>query len=243
MFNKSKSDYINFILLTGIIILIIEISFFNSGLIFSLIISIGCIYYSRKQKSKTFWKLVFWFGWISLVITVLNMMTIKFLLLAVLIYLIIQFLQSKKNPNFIKPTVEPKGEPLQEALIKREPFFKNTFFGRQKSPEYVYEWDDINIQCGVGDSIVDLSYTVLPEGESVIFIRNIIGNVHVYVPYEVEVKVSHSAIYGSSTIFENVDLKSYNRNLMYQTEQYDHAKQKIKIITSMVVGDLEVKRV
>jgi len=193
--------------------------------------------------NRTFYKLVFWFGCISLVVTVLNMMTIKFLLLAVLIYLIVQFLQTKKNPNMIKPTIEQKGESTQETLIKRQPLFKNTFFGRQKSPEYVYEWDDVNIQCGIGDSIVDLSYTVLPQGESVIFIRNIIGNVHIYVPYEVEVKVCHSAIYGSSTVFENIDYKSYNRNLLYQTDQYDHAEQKIKIITSMVVGDLEVKRV
>ncbi|WP_345893191.1 cell wall-active antibiotics response protein LiaF [Fredinandcohnia quinoae] len=242
--NKSKSDIINFLLLTGIILLIIEISFFNSGLIFSFIISIGCIYFGRKRMPRNSGKILFWFGWISLAITVLNMMTIKFLLLAILIYLLIQFFQSKKNPAYIKPTImEPIVTPSKEPIVKRTPLFHNLLSGRQKAPEYVYEWNDVNIQCGIGDSIIDLSYAVLPKGESIILIRNVIGNVQVFVPYEVEVNVSHSVIVGATTIFENHDPKTYNQNLHYQTELYDTAEQKIKIITSMVVGDLEVKRV
>lgn len=189
-------------------------------------------------------KILFWFGWISLAFTILSMMTIKFLLLAILIYLVIQFFQAKKNPAYIKPTIEESVVELKkEPVIRRKPLFHNLLSGSQKAPEYVYEWNDVNIQCGIGDSIIDLSYAVLPKGESIIFIRNFIGNVQVFVPYEVEVSVSHSVIVGATTIFENHDPKTYNQNLIYQTENYDTVEQKIKIITSMVVGDLEVKRV
>ncbi len=239
-----KSDYLNVIFLLGIILLIIEVSFFDGGILFSLVISIGCIYIGRKKLPRTFGKILFWFGWISLALTIFSMMTVKFFLLAIFIYVLIQFFQSKKNPAYIKPDIKQTVKTsVQEPVLKRKPLFQNLIFGQQKTPEYVYEWNDVNIQSGIGDSIIDLSYTVLPKGESVIYIRNLIGNVQVFVPYEVEVKVSHSVLYGSTTIFENHDLKTYNQALQYQTEQYDNEEYKLKIITSIGVGDLEVKRV
>ncbi|THE09098.1 cell wall-active antibiotics response protein [Bacillus timonensis] len=243
LLNKIKSDNLNAFILFGIILLIIEITFFNGGVIFSFIISFGCIYIGRKKLPRTFGKILFWFGWISLALTILGMMTVKFLILAVLIYLLIQFFQSKKNPQYIKPEIkESQKSSAQEPILKRQPLFCNNIFGQQKTPEYVYEWNDVNIQSGIGDTIIDLSYTVLPKGESVIFVRNVIGNVQVFVPYEIEVKVHHSVLYGATTIFENHDAKTLNQTLHYQTEQYDYAEHKLKIITTVGVGDLEVKR-
>ncbi|MFT4413834.1 cell wall-active antibiotics response protein LiaF [Fredinandcohnia humi] len=244
MLNQMKADNLNFFILIAIILLIIEISFFNGGVLFSLIISAGCIYLGRKRMPRTSGKIFFWFGWIGLAITVLNMLTIKFLLLAVLVYLLIQFFQSKKNPNYIKPEINPATDrPVQEQLVRRKPLLQNLFFGRQGTPEYVYEWNDVNIQAGIGDTIIDLSYTVLPKGEPVVFIKNFIGNVQVFVPYEVDVHVNHSVIVGATTVFENHDPKTFNQNLHYQTEHYDQSEQRIKIITSIGVGNLEVKRV
>jgi len=241
--NKIKSDNLNAFFLLGIILLIIEVTFFNGGVLFSFVISFGCIYIGRKKLPRTFGKILFWFGWISLAFTILNMMTVKFLILAVLIYLLIQFIQSKKKPHYIKPDIkESEKTSKQEPILRRQPLFQNIVMGQQKTPEYVYEWNDVNIQSGIGDTIIDLSYTVLPKGESVIFIRNVIGNVQIFVPYEVEVKVHHSVLYGATTIFENQDAKTVNQTLHYQTEQYDHAEPKLKIVTSIGVGDLEVKR-
>lgn len=243
MLDKIKSDNLNAFILLGIILLIIEISFFNSGVLFSFIISIGCIYIGRKRMPRTFGKVLFWFGWISLALTILGMMTVKFLILAILIYLLIQFYQSKKKPNYIKPEIkETEKTAQQETIIKREPLFCNNIFGRQSTPEQVYEWNDVNIQSGIGDTIIDLSYTVLPKGESVIFIRNIIGNIQILVPYEVDVEVHHSFLYGSTTIFDNHESKTVNQTLHYQTQEYDQAEYKLKIMTSTGVGDLEVKR-
>ncbi|MEH7225195.1 cell wall-active antibiotics response protein LiaF [Bacillus sp. JJ1566] len=243
MLNNIKSDKLNAFLLFGIILLIIEITFFNGGILFSFIISFGCIYIGRKKMPRTFGKILFWFGWISLALTVLGMMTVKFLILAVLIYLLIQFFQSKKNPQYIKPEIsEAQKSSAQETIVKRKPLFFNNIFGQQKTPEYVYEWNDVNIQSGIGDTIIDLSYTVIPKGESVIFIRNAIGNVQIFVPYEIDVKVHHSVLYGATTIFENHDPKMVNQTLHYQTEQYDYAEHKLKIVTTVGVGDLEVKR-
>ncbi|GAA2705760.1 cell wall-active antibiotics response protein LiaF [Cytobacillus oceanisediminis] len=241
---KIKSDYLSWIVMVGIVVLFVEIAFFNRGVIFSLLVPIGMVYIGRKWMPRTSGKWIFWLGLIFLLINVFSMMTLKFFLLAILIHLLIQFAQSKKDPKQIQPEFkEPTVNLQKETVIKKDPLFSNIFVGQQKTPEQVYEWNDINIQTGIGDTVIDLSYTVLPKGETVIFIRNFIGNVKVLVPYDVEVSASHSAIVGAARIFEYEESKLINQFLHLQTPGYEKSGQRIKIFTSLLVGDIEVKRV
>lgn len=239
MLNK-KTDYISWIALIGILLLIIEITFFHGGLIFSLIVSGFCIYMGRKRLEKTIGKLLFWFGWISFVVTVLNMMALKFLMIALLVYFIVQFFQSKNHPLQVAPVIS---ELSRTELLYKKPLFDNILFGQQRTPERVYEWNDINIQCGIGDTVIDFSNTVLPKGEAVVSIRNFVGNIKVLIPYETELCLSHSVITGSTSIFEHHEPKMFNQTLHYTTPGYEEAGQRIKIITSMLIGDIEVKRI
>jgi lia operon protein LiaF len=241
---KSRTDYVASILIIGVILLLLEISFFNSGLIFSLVFSAFMIYFGRKKWSSTLGKILFWIGVVSAAGAILSMMAFKFFLFAILLLVIFQFVQRKKNPHFFNPEFGTDvASQNPEQVWKKPLFFQNMLFGRQKTPESVYEWNDVNIQGGVGDTMIDISNTVLPKGENVICVRNILGNVQIYVPYETEVKIVHSTILGSSKIFDQHDPQLFNQNLQYQTSGYDDAEQKIKIVTSLMVGSLEVKRI
>ena len=120
---------------------------------------------------------------------------------------------------------------------------KISFWGSKKTPQGVYEWEDINIQTGIGDTVIDLSYTMLPKGETVIFIRNIIGNMQILVPYEIEVSIHHSCMAGSTHIFDHHEPKVFNQVIHLKTPGYETAEQKVKIFTSLVVGNLEVSRI
>ncbi|MFE8701416.1 cell wall-active antibiotics response protein LiaF [Cytobacillus sp. FJAT-54145] len=242
---KIKSDFISWALLIGIIVLLLEVSFFNRGLIFSLLVSIGMVYIGRKWMPRTSGKLLFWVGIIFFSISIFNMMTFKFFLLALLVHLLIQFAKSRKEPERIRPIVkEPNIETKPEGtLIKKKPLFDNVIFGEQRTPEHVYEWNDVNIQTGIGDTVIDLSYTVLPKGETTIIIRKLIGNVTVLIPYDVELSINHSILAGSTNILNYMDEKMYNQTVQIQTPEYDNATHTIKIYTSMMVGDIEVKRV
>nr|WP_315362429.1 cell wall-active antibiotics response protein LiaF [Cytobacillus firmus] len=244
MYTNNKSDYMSWIIILGIVFLFVEIAFFNSGVVFSLLVPIGMVYIGRKWMPKSSGKWLFWLGLIFLLINIFSMMTLKFFLLAILVHLLIQFWQSKKDPKRIQPDLKEPAVNLQkETVIKKNPLFSNIFVGQQKTPEQVYEWNDINIQTGIGDTVIDLSYTVIPKGETVIFIRNFIGNVQVLVPYDVEVTVSHSAIAGKARIFEYEESKMFNQHLHLQTPGYEQSGQRVKIFTSFAVGDIEVKRV
>jgi lia operon protein LiaF len=244
MLKNAKNDYTGWLVVIGVVVLLLEILFFNSGLIFSLLFSGGLIYLSRRKAGKKSGKVFFLAGIIILLISVFSMMTFKFLLLAILLHFIIQYSNSKKNPNKITLDIKESEQAGQEeTLIKTKPLFENIFFGQQKTPSGVYEWNDINIQSGIGDTIIDLSYTVLPKGETIIFVRNIIGNIQIQVPYEIEVSVQHSCVVGSTTVLENHQSQVFNQAFHLKTAGYDQAEQKVKIFTSLLVGNLEVSRI
>jgi lia operon protein LiaF len=239
-----KNDYVSWIILIGGMILLLEVLFFNRGLIFSLLISSGLIYLGRKRRAKRKGKILFWAGIVFFCASIFNMMTFKFFLVAVLLHFFIQFANSKRNPKTISPILtEPKTLLEEETIVQTKPLLENVLFGQQKTPAGVYEWNDINIQSWVGDTVIDLSYTVFPKGETVIFIRNGIGNIHILVPYEMEVSVHHSVLAGSTSIFDYHDPKIFNKVVNIKTLEYEKTDQKIKIFTSLMVGNLEVSRV
>ncbi|MBM7650684.1 cell wall-active antibiotics response protein LiaF [Neobacillus cucumis] len=244
MFKNAKNDYLGWLVMVGMVILLLEILFFNRGLIFSLFIAGGMIYLGRKKSGKKLGKVLFIAGIVFFILSIVNMMTFKFILLAILLHFFIQYFNQKKQPKKLSPELISKDPTqIEETLISYETLFHNIPFGQQKTPLGVYEWDDVNIQAGIGDTTIDLSFTMLPKGEAVIFIRNIIGNIHILVPYETEVSIHHSGIVGSANVFGNYGGKLFNQVFHLKTPGYDHAEAKVKIVTSLVVGNLEVSRI
>ena len=245
MFNNFKSDYISWIVLIGLVLLLLEVSFFNEGLIFSLLASGAMVYFGRSLMPRMTGKILFWAGLFFFLSSVFSMMTFRFFLLAALIYIVYQYGKSKKKPEVIVPILEEpaSAEAPKETVVQKQPLFENRMFGHQATPPHPYEWNDVNIQTGIGDTVIDLSLTVLPKGETVIFIRNLIGNIKVFVPYDLEVVVRHSSLLGSTEVLEHEEDKVLNQSLYIQTPGYEMAEQKVKIFTSSVVGNLEVKRI
>lgn len=244
MLKNNKNDYLAWVIMIGSIILILEVLFFNRRIIFSLFITAGMIYLGRKKYGGGMGKTLFWLGIVFFCGSILNMIAFKFLIIAVLLNFFIQYTQSKKNPKKVSPIlVEPKITKKDETIVISKPLLENTLFGNQKTPDGAYEWNDINIQAGIGDTVIDLSYTVLPKGKTVIFIRNIIGNIHILVPYDIEVSICHSVIAGTTTMFDFHQSKMFNQVYHLKTSEYDQAEQRVKIFTSLVVGNLEVSRI
>jgi len=244
MVQKTKSDLLYNFLLFGIVIILIEITFFNGGILFSAFLAAVFIYYGKKRYHKTLGKIALFIGGMIALTTILNMVSFKFLLVAVFLFLLYRFFQSKKHPAIYTTTALQEEQNYAPEQIHKKPIlFKNTIVGGQSTPNKVYEWNDINIQSGVGEFIVDLSNTVLPKGESVICIRNLVGSVQIFIPFELEIEVIHAVAFGNVTIFHNEEQRLFNQNVHYHTANYDQAEQKVKIVTSVIIGNLEVKRV
>ncbi len=241
MWKGRNVDTVNGLLLIGVILVLLEVSL-NGGLLFLLIMSTAFVYFGRKRLPRTTGKVFIGIGLFFFITTIMNMVVVKFFLLVLLVYLGFQFYQSKQKPKKIRPVIE-KPQHANENLFKQQPILQNKWIGRQKTHDHVYEWNDVNIQAGFGETIIDLSYTVLPKGESLIMIRSFVGKVQVLIPYELEVSIQHSVMIGSATLFEHDEESSLNQVLSYKTNGYDESSEKVKLVTSIFAGDLEVKRV
>jgi lia operon protein LiaF len=243
MFKHLKTDTFNWILIIGVILFILELAFFHGGMIASAIFSAVFIYAGWKNFSQLWGKILFWLGIVAALFSILNMLAVRFLVLAAIVIFLINYSKSKQEAERIHPQLSSEQEVITDPLIKTEPLFDHQIFGDQKTDDTAYGWRDINIHGAFGDRVIDLSNTVLPDDTAVISIRHAVGNIEILIPYEVEVSVQHSAVFGRAHIFGENNRKLINKSLLYRTPNYDTASSRIKIVTTVLSGDIEVKRI
>src|SRR5690625_6472988 len=96
-------------------------------------------------------------------------------------------MKTKKEKNRIEQIIEEQmsEEPLTEIQVT--PLFDSRLFDDQATADRAYAWRDINIHGVFGDRIIDLSNTVLPDDTAVISIHHVLGDIIIYVPYNVVV--------------------------------------------------------
>ena len=239
--NRSNIDIVHLLLIGTAALLLFELLFIHTGLLIFIAICAFFVYWGKNTYYQTGGKLMFWLGLFFAIISILNTLAFRFILFATLIYFVYKWYQAKQQPTYYKPEFVEE-QPEVGETVKRKVMFTNKWFGNQETDKSAYEWQDINIQSGLGDIIVDLNYTVIPKSEPVIVIRNVIGNVQIIVPYDVEVSIHHSVLLGSVDIFDYQEANAFNQTLITETTNYANAKQRVKILTSMVVGKIEVKR-
>ncbi|MBS4198794.1 hypothetical protein KHA93_03900 [Bacillus sp. FJAT-49732] len=238
MKSMSKTSLIGWFMLISAIGMGFEIVF-NWRLFIPLIIGCFLLYTARNSRKKSNVRLII--GLFLIAIPILSSAFLKLFIFIALIYGLIAYSKSKKQVNqIVVQTVEP--DPKSSVLKKKQPFIKNIFIGSQKKVNEVFEWDDINIQCGLGDTVVDLGMTMLPPGESTVVIRSFFGNIQLLVPFDASVIVNHSAISGKLKVF-NDETEIFNSNIIYHPDSNEEAVRTIKIITNVMVGNVEVRRI
>ena len=242
--HRLSTDQLNWIIVIGVILFLLEFVFFSGGLIFTALIAGIIVYFGWKNFHESWGKVMFWVGLIAIIFSVLNMIAVRFLILVAIIMFVIHYIKKREETTTIKPKFLVHDDENQEPLYRMTPLFQQRFFGTEETEDTAYTWRDINIHGGFGDRIIDLSNTVLLDDTAVISIRHILGSIVIYVPYEVEVSIHHSSLYGKALIFGNPSEEIFNQTLSYQTEGYNEKNvTRVKIITSFISGDIEVKRI
>lgn len=244
MFKQIPTRNLNWIWITVAILLVFEIVFFHGGATISALISGFFVYFSWKRLHSLGWKIVFAIAAISFVLNVFNLLAVRFLIVVVIAIIILNFIKSTKEPSKEKPELPNKSSLTEEEpLVQVDRLFDERFFDDFRTEETAYQWKDVNMHGIYGDRVIDLSNTVLPYDTAVISIRHLAGNIEIYVPYEVEVSIHHSSIFGRASIFGVYHGRLMNKSLHYETKNYNTAHQRVKIVTSLFSGDIEVKRV
>lgn len=249
MFNnfekRISTDTLNWVLIIGVILFIVEIAFFHGGVLWAAAFFGFLLYIGRKKYTHLWGKVFFWVGLIGLIISILNMIAVRFLIIVFIVLVLIDYARSRKVAEKIEPTLylNPASTPNEEPLVKTSPLFKQFFYGNEQTKSSAYEWHDINIHGGIGNKVIDLNNTVLPNETAVISIRHLAGNITIYIPYEVEFMIHHSAVFGRAYILNEHHHHLMNQILSYETENYQNTIPRVKIITSIFSGNVEVKRI
>lgn len=242
IFNRLSTQTVNWILIIGLTLFVLEILFFRGGLIVTAIVFGVAIYVGHKNYSQSWGKFTFWGGIIGLLVTILNMLAVRFIIVVFILLFVLDYWKNK-NTTYIIPEHRLNRPAQDEVLVHIHPLFKALLHGKQSTPEEAYEWRDINIFSGIGDKVIDLSQTIIPDDTAVVTIRHGIGNITIYIPYDTEFMIHHSAIFGRAYIVNKPHEQLLNQQLSYQTENYATAKTRVKIVTSMISGNVEVKRI
>ncbi|WP_152658238.1 cell wall-active antibiotics response protein LiaF [Oceanobacillus sp. CFH 90083] len=244
MFKQLSTKNLNWIWITVAVLLVVEIAFFHGGSLISAFISGFFVYFSWKRLNALGWKIVFAIAAISFLLSMFNLLAVRFLIVVIIVILILNYSKSTKNPSKEKPELPNKsGLHSEDPLIKIDNLFDERMFDDARTEETAYQWKDVNMHGIYGDRVIDLSNTVLPYDTAVISIRHLIGNIEIYVPYEVEVSIHHSSMFGRASILGENHNRLMNKSLHYETKDYSTAHQRVKIVTSLFSGDIEVKRV
>lgn len=126
-----------------------------------------------------------------------------------------------------------------ESTEKNSKKFKRQWLGNQRIGDSIYEWDDINITIFAGDTIIDLGNTLLPKDDNVVLMRKVFGKTRILVPIGTGVMLEHTTLSGK-VIFESQEFELQNESVKIYSEQYDENSRKLKIITNVLLGDIEV---
>ncbi|MGD8191992.1 cell wall-active antibiotics response protein LiaF [Brevibacillus ginsengisoli] len=103
-----------------------------------------------------------------------------------------------------------------------------------------FELKSLNIWHGIGDVIIDLSRALIQEEEAFLVINGWVGGITIYVPVDLPVSVSAEVTIGDMEVFGHRQ-GGLNRHAVLTAENYDEAPRKVKIIVSLIIGDIDVK--
>lgn len=229
-----SSDRITFWLLAALLLIFVEAMFFHNGSVLFVLFGIGLIYVSLRRRSRLF----FWGGIILLGIALLSMWSLRFLIVATMVYILVRLWRGDNKEQVIQPFLGNRPE-MPNSIIK------NKLFSVQSTPYQAFEWKDVHIQGLYGNITVDTTQTLLPKGTSLISVRQGIGKIRVAVPYEVPVRIFYTTLLGDARLFGANKQRLWNQTINLEngyTDSQDGTTPELVIAVSTWLGDVEVIR-
>ncbi|MFT9848124.1 cell wall-active antibiotics response protein LiaF [Aneurinibacillus sp. REN35] len=102
-----------------------------------------------------------------------------------------------------------------------------------------WELQNMNVWHGIGDVKIDLSRAHIPDGETVIIINGWIGDVDVYVPYDLAISLTATINLGDIDVFGNKQ-GGINRSMTLSTSGYKDSSKRVRLVVSLLIGDIDV---
>jgi predicted membrane protein len=230
---ENQTNKLAFILISFVFLMFIEATVFRNGSIILALLGIGMIYFSLRKRTR----FLFWAGFILMLIAVFSMWSLRLFLIVIMMYVLYKLWKNEPIRQMIRP-FDTVYEETPNSIIQ------NKLFSSQTTPFNAYEWQDVHVQSFYGEHVIDVTQTVLPKGTSFISIRQSLGKVTIYIPYEVPVRLHYATIIGEANILGRGIQRLWNQSIVlkdgYQ-EDVSYASELV-ITVSTWIGDIEVIR-
>jgi lia operon protein LiaF len=222
---KLTSDQLAITIISIALIVLIELTLFNNGAVFLLVVGVLLLFMSFKRKKQ----FLLWGGLAFLFLAIIILWTLRLLIIGLLIYLLYKYTTKKEDIIEIK-------NPIENYSTEQ-----NQLLGTAPTTSEAYKWNDLQIQRFIGDTTIDVTETILPHGKSVIVVQQALGKVRVIVPYEVTIQLHYSTLYGEATCLHYAPKQCINEKLQFEDGDEDAKRILVLYVTSWI-GDVEVRR-
>ena len=152
--------------------------------------------------------------------------------------------RTKKAEDVTKKEVVEEEIPIQndikEERVVFAPTMRRSVIGDIHYIGEAFELNDLTIWNGIGDVRLDLSKAIIPEGETVIIVQCMIGQIDFYVPEDLTISIQASTIIGEVSLFHEKH-EGINQQLSIATKNYKQASRRVKLILSTVIGEVKVR--
>lgn len=235
------------IIMLGILGLLMVYEIFNNNFsLFMLVVGIGSLLL-RNRASKQSQNSLLVVGVLATLLALFSSrLVLAFLVVGLLLFigenpeifqLIRDVLTNKKEFNSQNDFVMVDFEQTQQAPAK---ISRNRWFGEDSETEDdIYSWEDINFTKLIGNTVFDLGNTILPKENNVILVRKGIGKTKILVPEGVAISLNVSMLVGKVFIGkEEIELK--NETLHWYSNNYHTNTRKVKLISNVFLGEVEV---
>ncbi|MHB1454012.1 MAG: cell wall-active antibiotics response protein LiaF [Saccharofermentanales bacterium] len=135
-----------------------------------------------------------------------------------------------------------KGVYTKSASSNGKP--REQFIGELRLGDKPWAPESSDYSVNIGDMNVNFTTAILQDGETVFHLTGWVGNMDILLPEELAVDIDATVNVGSVEFFGEEEQSGISRsNIKFCSDGYDTASKKIKIVASLNVGEISVKRV
>ncbi|TSB45780.1 cell wall-active antibiotics response protein LiaF [Alkalicoccobacillus porphyridii] len=240
----------------GLIILFNTLSFFSNSFVAPLIFLVLGVFFVKKQKRK----LSRLFFLIAIVIFFGQLLHIDFFSLFIalgLFYFGWKMVKSdkgstpkKKQKRSKKKEIksETEGvpakneEPVIQSSMEQHTFVRKSFLGEVRYTQSSFDLKDMTIWNGMGDVRIDLTKAIIPEGETLIIVQNVIGDIQIYIPEDLGYSIQSFVLAGDCSILQSKH-SGVNQTVLMRSPSYEHNVRKVKLVLSCALGSVKVRAI
>lgn len=224
--SKFTTNQLIIAMLSLFIALFVELVFFQNGSVLLLVLAILFLYFGIKKENKS----TIWGGIVCLFLACISLVTVRIFIVVLLVYALYRFAFKQQEQI----------DTAQTAFIEGITYPNKQLVDLQQSDE-PYAWHDMLIERFVAQLTIDTTNTVLPHGKSFLSIRQTFGQIKLIVPYEVNIDLHMTVLYGELCMNKSVPKRLINETFHLEQEDATNTRTLTIFISGQMV-DVEVVR-